>query len=56
MECNMEESKISFEKELESSLKITELEQRLEMGFYCCDYPQGNRMKAQTGNPNNLLK
>lgn len=30
---------MSFEKELEASLEVTELEQRLEMGWYCCDYP-----------------
>lgn len=35
----MENQKLSFEKELENSLKVTELEQRLEMGWYCCDYP-----------------
>lgn len=32
------ESKQSFEKEIESGFTIQELEQRLEMEFWCCDY------------------
>jgi len=36
-------NKISFEQELSNVLEVADLEQRLEMAIYCCDYNPGKR-------------
>lgn len=44
-----QQEKIAFEKEMEKSMTIEELEQRLEMVIYCCDYDKDRPDRLSCG-------
>lgn len=41
--------KIAFEEEMEKSMSIEELEQRLEMVIYCCDFDKDRPERLSCG-------
>ena len=41
--------KIAFEEEMENSMSIEELEQRLEMVIYCCDFDKDRPDRLSCG-------